>query len=83
MASFPHLFSPLKIQNVVLKNRLTMAPLYLGYAGEGGSVSSLLLDYYREMAQSGVALVVVENATIDHPTGSGSHRTIRADTDDN
>jgi 2,4-dienoyl-CoA reductase-like NADH-dependent reductase (Old Yellow Enzyme family) len=41
-----------------------MAPLYLGYAGEGGTVSKLLLDYYRAMAQSGVAMVVVENATV-------------------
>ncbi|UCD59146.1 MAG: NADH:flavin oxidoreductase, partial [Candidatus Hydrogenedentota bacterium] len=52
-------------------------------AGEGGTVSDLLLEHYRLMAQSGVALVVVENASIDHPVGSGSNRTIRADTDDN
>lgn len=35
------------------------------------------------MAKSGVAMIVVENATIDHPTGSGSDRTLRADSDDN
>jgi 2,4-dienoyl-CoA reductase-like NADH-dependent reductase (Old Yellow Enzyme family) len=51
-----------------LKNRLTMAPLYLGYAGEGGTVSKLIIDHYRLMAKSGVAMVVVENATVDHPT---------------
>lgn len=83
MTTFNNLFSPLKIGQLSLRNRLTMAPLYLGYAGEGGTVSRLLLDYYREMASSGVALVVVENATVDHPDGSGSNRTIRADTDDN
>ncbi len=80
---YTHLFSELKISGITLKNRLTMAPLYLGYAGEGGTVSPLLLDHYQLMAQSGVAMVVVENATIDHPTGSGSARTLRADTDDN
>jgi 2,4-dienoyl-CoA reductase (NADPH2) len=83
MTPFNHLLAPLQIGQLTLKNRLTMAPLYLGYAGEGGTVSSLLLDYYREMAGSGVALVVVENATVDHPRGSGSNRTIRADTDTN
>ncbi len=77
------LFSGLNVGGVKLKNRLTMAPLYLGYAGEGGTVSPLLLDHYRLMAQSGAALIVVENATVDHPAGSGSNRTIRADTDDN
>jgi 2,4-dienoyl-CoA reductase (NADPH2) len=35
------------------------------------------------MAKSGVGMVVVENATVDHPTGSGSNRTLRADTDAN
>jgi len=80
---YTQLFSELRIVGIALKNRLTMAPLYLGYAGEGGTVSSVLLEHYRLMAKSGVAMVVVENATIDHPTGSGSNRTIRADTDDN
>ncbi|NLI82082.1 MAG: NADH:flavin oxidoreductase [Deltaproteobacteria bacterium] len=75
------LFSPLQVGGVELRNRLTMAPLYLGYAGEGGTVSPLLLEHYQLMARSGVALVVVENATVDHPTGSGSNRTLRADTD--
>jgi NADPH2 dehydrogenase len=78
---YPQLFSPYKINGVDLPNRLTMAPLYLGYAAEGGAVSPLLLEHYRLMAQSGVALVVVENATIDHPTGSGSNRTLRVDSD--
>ena len=83
MTEFKNLFSPLKIGRLILRNRIIMAPLYLGYAGEGGTVSRLLLDYYQEMAKSGVSLVVVENATVDHPEGSGSNRTIRADTDDN
>jgi NADPH2 dehydrogenase len=80
---YPHLFSEIAVGGKELKNRLTMAPLYLGYAGEGGTVSDLLVDHYRLMAKSGVAMVVVENATVDHPTGSGSNRTVRADTDDN
>ena len=78
-----HLFTPIELGGISLKNRLTMAPLYLGYAGAGGTVSPLLLEHYRMMADSGVGLVVVENATVDHPTGSGSDRTIRADTDAN
>ena len=80
---YNHLFSEITIKGLTLKNRLTMAPLYLGYAGEGGTVSDMLLEHYRLMAGSGVAMVVVENATVDHPCGSGSNRTLRADTDDN
>jgi NADPH2 dehydrogenase len=80
---YTNLFSEITIQGRTLKNRLTMAPLYLGYAGYGGTVSDMLLDHYRLMAQSGVAMVVVENSTVDYPLGSGSVRTIRADSDDN
>ncbi|MBW1820051.1 MAG: NADH:flavin oxidoreductase [Deltaproteobacteria bacterium] len=80
---YRNLFSKINIEGLALKNRLTMTPLYLGYAGEGGTVSDMLLEHYRLMAGSGVAMVVVENATVDHPAGSGSNRTLRADTDDN
>jgi len=80
---YSHLFSKITVGGKELKNRLTMAPLYLGYAGEGGTVSELFLDHYRLMAKSGVGMVVVENATVDYPTGSGSNRTLRADTDEN
>jgi NADPH2 dehydrogenase len=76
-----HLFSRISVGGKELKNRLTMAPLYLGYAGEGGTVSEILLEHYRLMAKSGVGMVVVENSTVDHPTGSGSNRTLRTDTD--
>jgi NADPH2 dehydrogenase len=80
---YPHLFSKIAVGGKELKNRLTMAPLYLGYAGQGGRVSELILDHYRVMAKSGVAMVVVENSTVDYPTGSGSNRTLRTDTDEN
>lgn len=75
---FPSLFSPIQIKNLTLRNRITMAPLYLGYANPDGSVSSLLLDHYQEMGSSGVSLVVVENIGID-PLGIGSPFTLRID----
>ena len=77
------LFSPLQVGSLELHNRITMAPLYLGYAGQGGTVSPLMLEHYQLMGQSGASLVIVENATVDHPTGSSSDRTLRLDTDDN
>lgn len=80
---YNHLFSACDIRGRALKNRLVMAPLYLGYAGQGGTVSDMLLAHYRLMSQSGVAMVVVENATVDFSEGSGSTRTLRVDTDGN
>jgi 2,4-dienoyl-CoA reductase (NADPH2) len=78
--AYPYLFKPRVISGVRLKNRITMAPLYLGYAAEGGKISALLLEHYRLMAGSGAALIVVENSSIT-PAGSGSPRTLRCDHD--
>ncbi|UCF57763.1 MAG: NADH:flavin oxidoreductase [Deltaproteobacteria bacterium] len=79
-ALYQNLFRPLKLNGLRLKNRIIMAPLYLGYAHLGGKVSPLMLAHYRLMAQSRAALIVVENASIT-PNGSGSPRTLRCDHD--
>jgi NADPH2 dehydrogenase len=78
--AYPTLFKSESIDGLRLKNRITMAPLYLGYAAEGGKVSPLLEAHYRTMAQSGAAMIVVENTSIT-PAGSGSSRTLRCDHD--
>ncbi len=75
------LFTPLAVGPLVLKNRITMTPMYLGYAGPGGCVSGLLLDHYRLMAGSGAALVVVESSAVDFERGGGSQRMLRIDRD--
>ncbi len=77
-SAYPNLFKPLTVKGLRLKNRITMAPLYLGYAADGGRISPLLLYHYTLMAQGGAALVMVENASIT-AAGSGSPRTIRCD----
>jgi 2,4-dienoyl-CoA reductase (NADPH2) len=74
------LFSPIKIHGLNLFNRITMTPLYLGYANEGGTVSELILEHYRKMAQSGASLIVVENAAVSE-VGMGSPFTLRVDDD--
>ena len=66
---YPKLFKPIKLNGLRLKNRITMAPLYLGYAAAGGRISPLLLYHYKLMAQSGAGMIMVENASIA-PGGS-------------
>ncbi len=72
------LHSSFSLKNLTLKNRITMAPLFLGYANPDGTVNSLILDHYQEMAASGASLIVVENAAVD-PKGMGSPFTLRVD----
>lgn len=80
MSAYPRLFSSCRLGPLTLKNRITMAPLFLGYGKPTGDVSPLILDHYREMAASGAAMVVVENAAVD-PGGLGSPFTLRIDQD--
>ena len=75
---YPNLFKTIKIGGIRLKNRITMAPLYLGYAEPGGKISKLMHYHYEQMARSGAAMIVVENAGIALQ-GCGSDRTLRCD----
>jgi len=74
------LFSSFDLKGLTLKNRVTMAPTYVGYGNPDGSVSDLTLDHYREMASSGAAMIVVESSAVN-PEGSGSPLGLRADDD--
>lgn len=80
MNTFPTLFSPLRLGGLTLANRITMAPLFLGYAKPSGEVSPLILEHYRQMGDSGAAMIMVENVCVD-PGGLGSPFTLRADDD--
>ncbi len=70
--SFPRLFDPGRIGNVALKNRIIKAPQHTGLANPDGSITDRLLRYYRDVAQGGAAMVVVEYAWIDDLYGRAS-----------
>lgn len=74
------IFTSFRVQGLTLKNRITMTPLYLGYANPDGTVSQLTLDHYAEMAGSGAALIVVEH-TMVHPSGIATPKCLRIDDD--
>jgi 2,4-dienoyl-CoA reductase-like NADH-dependent reductase (Old Yellow Enzyme family)/thioredoxin reductase len=63
--SFPRLFEPGRIGNVALKNRIIKAPQHTGLANADGTITDRLLRYYKEVAQGGVGMVVVEYAWVD------------------
>lgn len=79
-SKYPLLFSTFKLSNITLKNRLTMAPMFWGYANKDGTVSQMLIDCYREIALGGVGMIVVANAIIDR-TGIMASRVLRIDQD--
>jgi 2,4-dienoyl-CoA reductase (NADPH2) len=77
---YPRLFSSIRVGGRQLANRLIMAPFYTGYATPEGRVSPYLIEHYRRMGSSGLAMVVVESVAVT-AGDMGSLRTIRAHDD--
>lgn len=80
MIAFQALFTPLNIGNLVLKNRITLAPMFLCYGNSDGTVSEKTIEFYERRAKAGVSLLVVEASAVDSK-GIGLSRMIRADSD--
>jgi 2,4-dienoyl-CoA reductase-like NADH-dependent reductase (Old Yellow Enzyme family)/thioredoxin reductase len=64
MGNLSHLFQPIKIRSMELKNRVMMAPMVTGYAGPDGEVTERLIDYLVARAWGGVGLIEVEAAFV-------------------
>jgi 2,4-dienoyl-CoA reductase (NADPH2) len=75
---FPYLFSPIKINNMELKNRIVMTAMHLGYTPEG-EVTDRLIDFYTIRAKGGVGLIIVGGCSIDEYGGMLSMICIRDD----
>jgi len=63
---FKHLFSPIEIGKVRLRNRIVF-PAHLTNLAEGGLPSERLSYYYAERARGGCGLIITEEQSV-HPT---------------
>ena len=70
--SYDMLFSPMKIGNVEIKNRLVMAPMCMGFGQYNGCATETMMDYYEERAKGGVGLIFTEITRINDITGASS-----------
>ena len=75
------LLTPFQLGSHTLKNRLAALPVFSGYARPDGRISDLLIEHYAELADSGVAMVVVANAAVS-ADGAVAITNLRADRDD-
>jgi len=55
---FPLFFSPVQINGMLLKNRIVMTAMHLGYT-PGGEVTDRLVEFYTLRARGGVGLIIV------------------------
>ena len=77
--NFPHVFSPLTIRGMTLKNRVVMMPMGSDFAGHDGELSDEHIKYYELRARGGTGLIMVENVCVKYPEGSNGTTQLRLD----
>lgn len=80
-SKYTHIFEPLTIKNMTLKNRIVMTPMGTNYGEQNGEMSFLHINYYEQRAKGGTGLLIVENASVDSPEGSNGTTQLRIDHD--
>ena len=66
------LFEPIKINQLVLKNRIYMPAMHMNMARDF-EVTDQLVDFYAERARGGVGLIAVGYATVDDLSGNSTN----------
>ncbi|MCR4434639.1 MAG: FAD-dependent oxidoreductase [Clostridiales bacterium] len=64
-SKYEHVFQPIRIRGVDFKNRLEMAPPSPNLADREGKVTPEFVEFFRPMAQGGVAVIHVGNSVVD------------------
>ena len=76
---FPHLFSPIRIGNIRLKNRIIGAPTSPGMISTEGHVIPEMIAYMSEKASGGAAVVTYGEAIVHSATGKSHNVQLQLD----
>lgn len=69
MTALKHLFNPIRVGQMEVKNRLVMPPMGINFGVDAnGCVTAQLWEYFRARAKGGTGMIVVGGAAV-HPTG--------------
>ena len=80
MTTFPHLFSPVHVGSVTIKNRIVSSG-HDTVMAEAGAIGDRLVAYHEARARGGVGLIVLQVAGV-HESAKYSSSILMADTDD-
>ena len=69
---YKKLFTPGKIGNVEIKNRIVMPPMMLGFGQMDGTPTKEMMDYYEERAIGGCGLIVTEITRVNDFSGASA-----------
>lgn len=72
---YPHLFSPLKIGTITVRNRLMQTAHAKGFHAADGLTNNRDIYYHAERAKGGIGLIVT-GARHVHPNSTGPSRTL-------
>ena len=78
---YPHLFQPLKLGNVVLRNRIIGAPTGFLHMDAESLPTQAAAAYYEEKARGGAAVVTVGEGYVDSVHGADIPKFIHLDSD--
>lgn len=79
--AYEHLFQPIQIGTIEVKNRVVMAPMCTHYAAPDGSVPEHLIAYFEERAKGGAGLILPGFTFIDDKLSRASHNQIGVHSD--
>ncbi len=68
MEKYKHIFSPIKIGSIEIKNRIEQAPM-LAIFDHSGYITKEMIEFYRQFAKGGVGIVTVGDSTVDPVCG--------------
>ncbi len=71
MSKYPHLFSPLKVGNLTLRNRIEAAPMSPHSLTPEGYIGKEELAFFEMKAAGGAAIVIIGEAIVHEKTGIG------------
>lgn len=64
------LFKPIKINNLIVPNRIAMAPMTRSMSPDGIPTETNL-EYYKRRAAAEVGMIITEGVEVSHPASSG------------
>ncbi len=81
MSKYPHLFSPIRIGNIEIPNRVVHVPTDISSSCSDGEVSERDIHHHSELAKGGTGLIIVGATTPDSKTGRPTVTCLVADGD--
>ena len=76
---YPHLFSPLRIGNIRMKNRIIAAPTSPSMITTEGHSTPEMIAYLEEKAKGGVGVVTYGEAIVHSATGKSHNKQLQLD----